>query len=406
MKFRSPLLVILLVVLLVNGYIFYNRSDYSYTNQISLAQLYPNYNSPGLFSNLAGDMLYLQAPVKPGWKYIVDSGDAAIITAKPYIQLREGAHQYTIFDEQQKFSSRILLEKNNSQNTKDAAHVVGIYHIKQSSIDTSAFVALPTPNEGVVTEAERIELQKIVSDSMGIKPGETTRRKIELIGSYLYKKIYSYRGNPADSMHTIPAYRQFKAACSGAKIYCTQFSAIFNMFCSVAGVRSRYIELRGQPYGFSPAEHSVNEYYDNALQQWLAVDMMFNAVGFYRGNLALNLAELKNVPTADSTVYALQVRNDSLVKTYLHQMPVEFHDNLGVDKDIILYHPARHKTSLWHRLIHYLVPNKTFEIYSDVKVYSNMTFAYKQLAFFCLMIIAFIYGLRLLSRFIKNTRAK
>ncbi len=131
MAFRISLIITFLL-LLVNGYIFFNRQNYSFSNQVAYVDLYPVVSPVAItdIRRVAVDKLELilkdVAAGKRYWQIKQDGLSLDTISGNPKITLSEGMHLYKAVSEydslvvraeyippQKNKAAVIVLEKTN-----------------------------------------------------------------------------------------------------------------------------------------------------------------------------------------------------------------------------------------------------------------------------------------------------
>lgn len=121
-----------------------------------------------------------------------------------------------------------------------------------------------------------------------------TLQKVERIATWLHGQLYPARGNPNSFMRQLNGFEQYNAALKEqSPVYCANHAEIFAFFATVAGTRTRIVDVGGKFGDASIAAHAFNEVYLPEIGKWAYVDLQLH-VAFVTGSdgLPIDGAEL------------------------------------------------------------------------------------------------------------------
>jgi len=400
---KHPLvLFILLLITCANVYVFLNRDGFTYVKQSTYTELYPLTGDPEVCElKTVNDSSIRIITANPSdkmtnWKIITDS--LAPITqnaSSPEFILQKGIHEYAIFTKEFPDTIRIkaeyVVKDSNTENDKARKPGITIYKADMPVIGQAANTDRWNDNEIPVSATEKDSIKKILEDSIGIRETETTVEKIKKIGAFLGYRLLNGGGLPPKGVRALSIFGQYRAVCSGQKIWCGNYALVFNLFARAANIRSRDISISRFYGGVEGNLHVFNEYYIPEQRSWAAIDLMFNNIGYVNaaGKL-LNAVEVKNADPADSSIKVLQaIAKDSLVTKPFSSLGSDLFEFFGRDKNLTFYNSVYkgNSNSFKEKMSRYFTQCSSTEMYSDSIANDNLKFHIKQLLLLLEMIV-------------------
>lgn len=409
-----PYKKVILILLLINVVIFCNKKHFLHTNQVPYSYLYPtvsDINITGIKNNGNGllQLEWANTQIKAlQWvQKIDDSITHLFTTAKPYFQLKEGLHSYTLLSKNYKDS--IKLRAEYKPKGIDAPEFLAIYRFDFNYQNENNIAGDPDILEQI-TASQKAMLARLITDTLQISATDTstTAQKVKLIGSYLHKTIGHARGEPTDSILALNAFEQYNAALQGHKIWCGIYAQIFNLFAASAGLKYRSIDIANTYHKIKGSNHVSNEYYNNEIGQWVAVDIMYNILQYNAGNGSiLNTVQVKNLQPYDTSITILQATNDSFSYTKYNNLPKDYIDLYGIEKNILITNPlaeCKYSNNLFKRILQYVRANNQYLFYSDTVIMSNLNWFIKIAAFWLLITSIFTSILQKIITYFLNKK--
>jgi hypothetical protein len=217
------------------------------------------------------------------------------------------------------------------------------------------------------------------------------------IGKWLKKSFSKQEGYPSATLGNLSPLHQYILLINkkNEKLWCSHYQAMFGFYCTLAGIKNRYVEVVPIEGAQKAGYHEVNEIYLTASQSWVMIDVTRNilsvkqqqklltAAGYYRqlingkmdtlaylqyNNITKSLADSQAVATGDvyfNQYYALR---------YYYTM------DLGT-----VY-------SVKNKVKRYFFGNPWFEIYDPVRKHSNFLFRIRQTAAVLLLASVLLAG--------------
>ena len=226
---------------------FFHKDDHAYVNQVSYADLYP------LVANEAVDTitnegnhtlsLHLKNPSSKllNWVQVVDGKQTNYSAHNPQFFLQPGLNEYEVTSSAvpDTFSARI----EYLPATGGGDSIIAITKLNAAKVSIKNIVGSRAV-DAKVSDTEDQQLNKLLTDSMGLKASMTTNEKVEHICLFLHDRIYTSAGIPSEQMLQRSVLEQYKTACKGEKIWCGIYASIFNLFATRAGIICRDVELK------------------------------------------------------------------------------------------------------------------------------------------------------------------
>lgn len=396
---RNFLLVLLVVVLVANIYIYLHRDNYSKTYQVGYHDVYPDALSRyiGAYSIDGTKGIHVifnkEATKNSKWKVTIDSSKTGSILSKPYIEIKEGVHNYFLENTTDKSLSVLINAEFFPESSKPGQ--VGFGKIVLNSAPQPApKTVLPSSTTDTNTLEDKAAIQKIVKDSLKLNPNDSTKIKVKKIAEFIAAKIAGTYGNPSDSVCRLSPYNQFIAASKGQKIWCGIYAEIAKAFLIEAGIKNRQVFLRRSP-GIAGAMHTANEYFIEEEGYWATLDFTFMNLGFVRQNgKFLNTVQIKNLAKEDSAIKVLHWQNGSFQPIPFWKMPDSIHSFCyNKDMEVAFYFSSdlesQYKFS--NKLTRYINGNPIEYIFNENMVYNNYKFYFKEFVIYSGAIIFFLY---------------
>jgi hypothetical protein len=131
-----------------------------------------------------------------------------------------------------------------------------------------------------------------------IKNAKSNHEKAKLIAKSLMDDLKPHIGVPSDAMK-VPPFQQYERMVSGQdRGFCTNLANIFIHACNSLGIPARRIHLEKIHYKSDKFSirmggmHSTTEIFDDQLNQWVWMDLTYNVLAAYLGDVGpLNAAE-------------------------------------------------------------------------------------------------------------------
>ena len=131
-----------------------------------------------------------------------------------------------------------------------------------------------------------------------IKNAKSNHEKAKLIAKSLMDDLKPHIGVPSDAMK-VPPFQQYERMVSGQdRGFCTNLANIFIHACNSLGIPARRIHLEKMHYKSDKFSirmggmHSTTEIFDDQLNQWVWMDLTYNVLAAYLGDVGpLNAAE-------------------------------------------------------------------------------------------------------------------
>lgn len=415
MIYRNVLWLLFLLLTAANVYIFFNRRGYEYVKQSSYAELYPDI-SKGIASisieksNEA--VINLKGYPAPGWSVLCnDTVIASGLSLPVHFTLKEKLNRYTLC------ANDTLIKPIIIDIDYSPAHVYQAYgsstganfeirYCSESFTANDSADLLKWRDPLDYTDKNEITLvQKIITDSLNIKAGDSTEKKIKLIGSYIYKNINKSMGVPADTVAAFSPYRQFCLAKEGkAKIWCGNITDIFHLFAGEAGIICRKIGLTGKQQEFYVGNHTLNECYITETGEWACVDITQNILLLKdTAGKFINTVDLYHHKKIRETNSLVQYSaTGSAITSSIYNNPEKKY--LWRENDILFALPYHIKTlySFGNKFKRYAGVHPWLEVYSEKKHYNNSRFYLKTFLFHTWLLL----GLLILVLHLINKKRK
>ena len=403
------LLILFFLLTIANLLIYINRNNgFEYVQQSTYANLYPNTNKGISEINIEKDSIAIidLKGYSPGVKWNILCDDAVILKEQLlplHFLLKENLHKY-IFQGNDTAIKPIIIGLDYSPAElykRNGSSVATNYEIRYCSVP---FVSSDT---GLIIKwkdgldytgaAELKAVQQILTDSLHIKPTDSTLKKITIIGNYIYQSVKQSMGTPPDSLAKQSVYQQFCLAKNKeTKIWCGNIADIFHLFATVGGIVTRNIGLSGKKEIFNTGLHAANECYLPETGEWAYTDItqnilflkdsagkIFNTVDLYQLKKLNQTGNLILLSSGDSGILSGNYGDPD--KKYVWR-----------ENEILYPHPFNPATQYnWpNKLKRYISKNPWLEIYSETVQYDNSKFYLKIYLFYMWLILG---GLILLS---------
>jgi len=138
-----------------------------------------------------------------------------------------------------------------------------------SPYSTSDFVLFPDAQDELDIEAARALLAPLALDE-----ATNDLRRMEILASFLHRKLLPHRGTPEPRMRRLNGYRQFLEATKGrSEVYCANHSEIYAFMANSIGLPTRVVDIGGRLGDAALGAHSFGETWVRELQRWVYVDL-------------------------------------------------------------------------------------------------------------------------------------
>ena len=414
---KRLLLMVFFLLTVTNLLIYINREKgFEYVQQAAYANLYPNI-SKGIFNiNIEKDSVAVidLKGYLPTLKWTVLCDDAVILQDQLlplHFSLKQNVNRYVLLANDSSVKSiSIALDYSPAEiYKKSGSSVATNYEIRYCSepfvVADSTSVTKWKDALDYTDASELNAVKQFLSDSLHIKPTDSTLSKIKIIGNYIYQSAKQSMGVPPDSLAKHSVYKQFYLAKNGqTKIWCANITDIFHLFSSAAGIVSRKIGLTGNREIFSSGLHSANECYLPETGEWAYTDITQNILLLTdsTGKIfnTVDLYQLKKLNETGNII--LYSSGDSAVETGNYSNPDKKY--LWGENEILFPHPYDPKELYnWtNKLQRYISPKPWLEIYSEKTVYDNSKFYLKIYLFYNWV----IFGIIVLVYYLFNFKLK
>jgi hypothetical protein len=215
--------------------------------------------------------------------------------------------------------------------------------------------------------------ERILYDSMQIRPDQPSREKVIRIARYLLSRTVDKRGTPADFLAALSPLAQWRCIISGQSLlYCGNYSRIFAWFSNRAGVPCRMIESGSIINDLSDGDHMYNETYLSEEGLWAYVDLMDGNV-FVRKNAQLlnsiDVQRLLRYDGPDPGFVALHYQGDSLAELPFRDASLLARDCFNPNNVFTFYYGNYMRITQPHDLLGklgaFLYAKPYYSLYSD-----------------------------------------
>ncbi len=403
------LLILFFLLTIANLLIYINRDKgFEYVQQSTYANLYPNTNKGISNINIEKDSLAVidLKGYLPTLKWSVLCNDTVIRHDQLlplHFSLKENVNRYVLQPNDSTVKPIIIdLDYAPAELYKrNGSSVATNYEIRYCSepfvaADSTSVTKWKDPLD-YTDAAELNTVKQFLTDSLHIKPTDSTLNKIKIIGSYIYQSVKQSMGIPPDSLSKHSVYKQFCLAKNQeTKIWCGNITDIFHLFTSAAGIVSRKIGLTGHREIFNAGLHSANECYLPETGGWAYTDITQNILLLTdTAGKILNTVDLYQLKKLNQTGnIILYSSGDSTVLTGTYANADKKY--LWRENEILYPHPFDPATlySWPNKFKRYISQNSWLEIYSETTKYDNSKFYLKIYLFYMWLILG---GLILLS---------
>jgi hypothetical protein len=414
MAFRLVLIIFFLLTI-TNLLIYINRNNgFEYVQQSTYANLYPNCSKGISGIDIEKDSI-AKINLKgysPAVKWNVFCDDAVILKEQSmplHVALKESLHHYILQANDSAVKLIIIgLDYSPAEVYKRSGSSVATnYEIRYCSepfvaADSTSVTKWKDPLD-YTDAAELNTVKQFLTDSLHIKPTDSTLNKIKIIGSYIYQSIKQSMGIPPDSLSKHSVYKQFCLAKNKeTKIWCGNIADIFHLFATVGDIVTRNIGLSGKKKIFNTGLHAANECYLPETGEWAYTDItqnilflkdsagkIFNTVDLYQLKKLNQTGNLILLSSGDSGILSGNYGDPD--KKYVWR-----------ENEILYPHPFNRATlySWPNKLKRYISKNPWLEIYSETVQYDNSKFYLKIYLFYTWMVL----GVMVLVFYLFNKR--
>jgi hypothetical protein len=230
-------------------------------------------------------------------------------------------------------------------------------------------------------EEETAAANKLM-DSVITNSNKSTREKIGIIGTFLYKRFHDQEGKPSAALLSATPFSQFEylGAHRSEKLWCGNFSEMFTFFCWSQNIPSRVVEIMNEG-----DHHVLSECYVSEDNRWVMVDVSGNFILVTDGNNSdLNLIQFKRSLVNRDPLYANSVAGDSVVKIPIDKNADYIARYYKKETPIYFYHEVELNDvySTFSKIKRYFLPVSWYDSYSMDRQF-NLLFYVKQ--FFVLL---------------------
>lgn len=396
---------------IANLLIYINRNNgFEYVQQSAYGELYPNISkgiaSISIEKDSAAIIDLKGYPAAAKWNIVCN--DSVIIHDQllpVHFSLNENVNRYTLQSTDSTVKPIIIdLDYAPAELYKRSGSSVATnYEIRYSSepfvTGDSVSVSKWEDPLDYVDAAELNTVKQLVTDSLHIKPTDSTLNKIKIIGSYIYQSVKQNIGVPPDSLAQHSIYKQFCLAKKGqTKIWCANITDIFHLFATTAGIVTRKIGVTGNRGIFNTGLHSANECYLPETGEWAYTDITQNILSLTDSTgKILNTVDLYQLKKLNQTKnIILYSSGDSAVETVNYSDPEKKY--VWGENEILFPYPYPPGTLYnWsNKLQRYISRKPWLKIYSEKTMYDNSKFYLK----FYLFYIWAIFGLLVLISYL------
>jgi lipoprotein-anchoring transpeptidase ErfK/SrfK len=385
-------LLIFFLLTVTNLLIYLNRNKgFEYVEQSSYRQLYPNTSKGIVRIDIQKEPAVVIAlkGYSPTAKWNVKSNDSLII--KDQLQplqfsLKENVNRY-VLSSTDSAEQPIVIDIDYAPAAlykQSGSNIATNYEIRYCSAEflneDSSSVTRWKDELQYTDTAELNVVKHLLADSLNIKPQDSTVKKINIIGHYIYQSVKQSMGVPPDSLAKYSVYKQFcLAKNNNNKIWCGNIAAIFHLFASSAGIVCRNIGISGKRGSFGVGSHAVNESYLPETGEWAYTDVTQNVLLLRDSTKKIlntvDLYQLKKLQQAEN-ITSYSSGDSGVIAGYYTEPDKKY---LWRENEILFPHPYNPATlySAYNKFKRYNTSQSWFEIYSENNVYSNEKFYLK-----------------------------
>ncbi len=331
----------------------------------SLAELYIPARALRItgFSRQDRDRLTIRlAPEPPAgtrWTVRTDSGQPVTGTGPlPRLHLAPRLHTYAIHRQGDPAGPgfTVTIDYYPAELYAPANRTIGdTYRLVSASLPVGRYRVLPVSSfvGQKVTDREKIEVHRILTREIGVRPTDPDREKIEKIGRFLLAALDHRRGIPAPGLDPSPLAGYRCAVAGTSPIWCAQFADIYALFANTAGVPTRLVSAGGRLDGVSLSAHGFAESYLAETGRWAYVDLFSRVVLVEdRSGRPLNAVDLFMLLQAGggADMTALAFRDGELARVPLAEKIPDLAYYLTPDTTLIFDRPRFVFLRPWRRV--------------------------------------------------------
>ncbi len=190
-----------------------------------------------------------------------------------YVQRAHVPKIYSYSNQQQTKSQADLQFNSSKYRLIYGTHTTPQQWVNQDFYLTNNIIIRPT-------------IEKIITDTIHVEAGDSTRQKTIKIGTYILSKLDSNRGDPIEWKYS-NAYELWNGVVNTkVPVACMELSLLYALFANFAGIHTRIVSIKTSYLGTN-ISHTVAESYSLEDQKWYVVDLTYHQLFITKTNTEL-----------------------------------------------------------------------------------------------------------------------